>query len=101
MENIKTKILEYKRLECEIFESFGCESAYGEIDLRIDVKWNMNENEVWWIDDIGEIYSNEICNSFLKSHDLTMTMLYVNNGCVENFYNIFDNSLRDKNLKPY
>lgn len=81
-----------------IFKKFGLNQAYGEIESKIDVEWTLHgEDSVSWLED-GDIYSNEIRRGCPMYHENWM-MVFVDNGCGEHFYQIFDTNLRNDEIE--
>jgi len=79
----------------QIFTNFGIEDGYGEIDMKTVVKWNMDDETVRWIEK-DCLYSNEIRRDALYFENYIL--IYVDNGCGDMFYQIFDTNLRDETL---
>lgn len=79
----------------QIFNNFGIKDGYGEIDIKTEVKWDMNDETVRWTED-DDLYSNEIRRDALYFENYVL--LYVDNGCGDMFYQIFDTNLRDETL---
>lgn len=95
---MKELLKTYRETLKAIFEKFGLERGYGEIDVNIDVKWTLNGfEEVRWMEDDG-MYCNEICRGEPLYHDNWM-LVYVDNGSGERYWQIFDTNLRDDSLE--
>ena len=97
MEHLKEVIENYKRSMQKIFDAFGNSNGYGEIDFRDTCKWNLRGNsDVIWLEK-DTIYGNEIlsepdyCDGFM--------MVYVDNGCGDKYYQIFDMNLKDETIE--
>jgi hypothetical protein len=81
-----------------IFSKFGIENGYGEIDIKTDVKWTLNgDEEIRWIEN-DDLYCNEIRRGEPMYYENWM-MVYVDNGCGDQFYQIFDTDLRDDSIE--
>lgn len=91
---MKDLLKTYQETVQSIFEKFGDENGYGEIDVQIDVVWtSLNDEEVRWkVND--EVYCNETMHSTPYRYE-NYVMFYVDNGCGERFYQIFDENLRN------
>jgi len=81
----------------KIFENFGLKNGYGEISIHTNVKWCLNtDEEVRWIEG-GCLYANEIIG---KPHYYQNYMMaYVNDGCGNSYYQIFDINLMDNEIE--
>lgn len=97
MDKMRVLLNMYKNVVPEIFKLFGNMNGYGEIDVKTDVKWNMNGYEVHWIEN-EVLYSNEIRNMNETHKYENYVLLFVDNGCGEQYYQIFDSNLIDKDL---
>jgi hypothetical protein len=88
MKELLKKYLETQRA---IFEFFDLPSGtYGEIDIRTEVKWKHSDDEVSWLEgEDDEEYSNDIIGDTLSVGDYTL--IYVDNGCGDHYYQIFYN----------
>ena len=81
-----------------IFKKFGHENVYGEIDVKTDVRWTLNgKEEVRWMEN-DCLYANEIVRGEPDYYENWM-MVYVDNGCGDQFYQIFDTNLRDDGIE--
>ena len=97
MSELKKELKIYQTSIDKIFSIFGIKNAYGEIDVRTTVKWNLNGNDsVRWLEK-GELYSNDVLRDPLYADG--HMMVYVDNGCGDRYYQVFDMKLKDKNLK--
>lgn len=97
---IKELLEIYRKAATEIFLAFGFDEAYGEIESKIDVEWTLDgEESVTWIEN-GDVYSNEIRRGGPMYHENWM-MVYVDNGCGENYYQIFDSNRRNDDIENY
>ena len=92
--DINSLLKQHVDILCTIFESFGIDDGYGEIDNRTADFFCLNDDCVKWsletfdpMED-GE-YMADIQN---KYENETHYLLYVDNGCGENFYQVFDKS---------
>lgn len=76
-----------------IFKYFGISNAYGELDIRTDVKWSLTNDSVHWYEDCGTPALNEYGNDIIGKPIIgeEYTLLYVDNGCGEQYYQIFYN----------
>jgi len=91
---MKELLKTYQETIKAIFEKFGYENGYGEIDIKTDVTWTSIEDEaVRWIEN-DELYCNEVMHTSPLRYE-NYVMFYVDNGCGERFYQIFDGSLRN------
>jgi hypothetical protein len=75
-----------------IFKSFGINSGYGEINNSTSDFFRIDNDMVEWSEEKFEdegVYSNKIVK---KIENDTHYLLYVDNGCGERFYQIFDKS---------
>lgn len=80
----------YQKTLSSIFESFGLKHGYGEIDILTDVKWFLTNQCVHWYEgEDNEEYVNDILGVPVIAEDYTL--VYVDNGCGERFYQIFYN----------
>lgn len=86
----------YKQGSDLIFNSFGLKNGYGEIDIMDDVKWTCDESEVRWLNK-DCLYSNEIMRGPWEHQNYML--FYVDNGCGEKYYQIFDKNLMDENIE--
>jgi hypothetical protein len=93
---MKELLATYKNTIEEIFKRFGLEDAYGEIDIKDEVEWVSTDESVHWIEDECE-YSNDVL--YDSRTDGEYTILYVDNGCGDRFYQIFKNSLYKEDLE--
>lgn len=77
-----------------IFISFGMENGYGEIDDRTADFFCLNHDCVKWsMEEFDPEDDGEYCNDVHSKHENgTHYMLYVDNGCGDQFYQIFDKS---------
>ncbi len=80
----------------KIFNNFGIKDGYGEIDIRTEFKWNMDNESVKWIQD-DDLYSNEIRRNALYFENYVL--LYVDNSCGDMYYQIFDINLKDETIE--
>lgn len=88
----------YQKTVQDIFSRFGLDNGYGEIDIKTDVRWALNGNEeVRWLEN-GGLYCNEIRRGEPMYFENWM-MVHVDNGCGDQFYQIFNTDLRDDNLE--
>ena len=92
---LKNDLNIYKETLNRIFSTFDNEHGYGEIDIKTDVKWNITPDSVRWIEKEC-MYSNDLRGDpkYAEGH----MMVFVDNGCGDSFYQIFDVSLKDENL---
>jgi hypothetical protein len=95
MGSMKELLGTYTETIDKIFKNFGIEDGYGEIDIMDSVKWNMDDETVRWSEN-DDMYSNEIRRDVLYFENYVL--LYVDNGCGDMFYQIFDTNLRDETL---
>jgi hypothetical protein len=75
-----------------IFKSFGIDNCYGEIDDRTSDFFSIDDNTVEYSDKKFEdegVYLNSIIKKYEND---THYLLYINNGCGQRFYQIFDKS---------
>ena len=75
-----------------IFKSFSIDNCYGEIDDRTSDFFRIDDNTVEYSDKKFEdegVYLNSIIKKYEND---THYLLYINNGCGERFYQIFDKS---------
>ena len=83
----------YQSTLSSIFEYFGLLQGYGELDIRTDVKWSLTSDSVHWYEDCDgeeeEEYANDILGVPVVAEDYTL--VYVDNGCGERYYQIFYN----------
>lgn len=93
---MKELLESYTETVDKIFSSFGIENGYGEIDIRTDVKWTMDKENVRW-ESNEDMYSNDIRRGPYEFENYVL--LYVDNGCGENYYQIFNSELRDDSLE--
>jgi hypothetical protein len=93
---MKDLLKAHKEITEAIFLSFGIENGYGDIDDKTDVKWDAREDVVHWLED-DEIYSNDILRGPAKFDNFVL--YFVDNGCGDEFYQIFDTTLQDSNLE--
>lgn len=80
-----------------IFEKFGLKNGYGEINICINYKWRNNYDSVLWMENEC-LYLNDICDRTEYNYE-NFVMFYVDNGCGDNYYQIFDNNLKDETLE--
>ncbi len=92
---MKELLRQYKETIPLIFEKFGVEQGYGEIDDSTDVIFNYDTHQVTWIEHEC-LYSNEI-RSIIGEYE-TYIMFYVDNGCGDQYYQIFDKTFFDADL---
>ena len=95
------KLLEtYQETIDQIFKLFGLENGYGEIDLRLETKWNADDDNVRWLEKYeGDVYSYDIQKGPWISQDNKFTMYYIDNGCGEKYYQIYENEFKDENFE--
>ncbi len=86
----------YKSTVEKIFEGFGLDGAYGEIDIKDNIEWTATNESVHWIEDDDE-YANDVLSG--PNTDGEYTIFYVDNGCGDRFYQIFKNSLYKEDLE--
>jgi len=96
MEHLREVVENYKRSMQKIFDAFGNSSGYGEIDLRETCKWNFRSGEVIWLEK-DTIYSNEMLSE--PDYCDGLMMVYVDNGCGDKYYQIFDMDLKDETIE--
>jgi hypothetical protein len=90
--SIKEKIDQFQELKQEIAEYFDAPIYDGFDDCR-EYKWYINDNDdVYWFKE-GDAYSNEIYGTSVWSKD-DYTLVRVNDGCGEKYFQLFDNSLK-------
>jgi len=94
--SMKDLINQYNEAAIEIFQLFGLKNVYGEIVSQLDSKWNSCKHDVRWLDEQGELYSNEIRTKYDSEN---FVMFYVNDGSGNYYYQIFDKSLRDESIE--
>jgi hypothetical protein len=95
---MKELLKTYQETIQSIFEKFGDENGYGEIDVKTHVVWTSNgDEEVRWIEN-EDVYCNETMHSTPYRYE-NYVMYYVDNGCGERFYQVFDESLRNDTLE--
>jgi hypothetical protein len=87
----------YREITEQIFTSFGIENGYGEIDEQISVRWNSNEESIYWIGEDDEVYVNDIIRGPAVFENYSL--FYVDNGCGYRYYQIFKNDLIDENIE--
>jgi hypothetical protein len=86
----------YQKTLSLIFESFGLNQSYGEINNLTDVKWFLTSGSVHWYEgEDEEECANEIIEVPIVAED--HTLIYVDNECGERFYQIFYNLNRIEN----
>jgi hypothetical protein len=86
----------YQKTLSSIFESFGLKQSFGDIDIHTDVKWFLTSDSVYWYEgEDEEEYANDILGVPMVAKD--HTLVYVDNGCGERFYQIFYNLNRIEN----
>lgn len=75
-----------------IFKSFGIKGGYGEIDISTDSYFRINSNDVWFQEEeFGADDEATYCNEIRRKYENeTHYALYVDNGCGDSFYQIFD-----------
>ncbi len=93
---MKDLLKAHRELTEAIFLSFGIENGYGDIDDKTDVKWDATEDSVHWLEE-DDIYSNDVLRG--PAHFENFVLFYVDNGAGDEFYQIFDTTLRDSNLE--
>lgn len=86
----------YKNTISEIFSKFGRADGYGELDIQTNVEWNMLSDSVIWVDKECA-YSNDVIGKAGSFENYVL--LYIDNGCGERFYQIFNNDLKNENLE--
>jgi hypothetical protein len=85
---------QYRETIDALFTSFGIDNGYGEIDDRTDDYFTLSRDNVAWSsekfdpEDDAE-YANDVRS---KRENDTHYLLYVDNGCGDQFYQIFDKS---------
>jgi hypothetical protein len=95
---MKELLQTYQETVRALFERFGQKGGYGEIVVQTDAVWTtVQDEEVRWIKD-GEVYCNETMHSTPYRHE-NWVMYWVDNGCGDRFYQIFDENLRDDSLE--
>jgi hypothetical protein len=88
----------YSETLSSIFSKFGIDQSYGEIESKIDVEWTLCGNEsVVWVED-EELYSNDIRRGEPVYYQNWM-LVYVDNGCGESFYQIFNTDLKNDEIE--
>jgi hypothetical protein len=91
---MKDLLKTYQETVNDIFLRFGYENGYGEIDVKINVVWiSIEDEEVRWLEN-EQIYCNETMHMTPLRFE-NYVMFYVDNGCGERFYQIFDENLRN------
>jgi hypothetical protein len=94
--NLKQLIETYKESLSAIFESFGVDQGYGELDDQTDSFFIKYEDCIYFQTEDPEDSDVEelaYCNDILGSYENdTHYMIYVDNGCGDKFYQIFDKS---------
>jgi len=93
-------LAKHQKIENEIFSAFGLECTSGEIDMKLDMKWNVSDSDVYWCNknsDYGE-YACELHHKKIRKYE-NFVLMYVDNGCGDHYYMIFDEKLRDPNLE--
>lgn len=93
---MKELLKSHRELTEAIFLSFGIENGYGDIDDKTDVKWDSTEESVHWVEG-DDIYSNDILRGPAVFENFVL--YYVDNSCGDQFYQIFDTSLRDEDFE--
>lgn len=94
---MKELLKTYKETLSEIFTRFDMKIGYGELDIKTDVEWLQIERDLYWVEgEDKELYSNEIYGAKKVAEGLTI--FYVDNGCGDRFYQIFNNELMNENL---
>lgn len=88
----------YTNTITEIFKRFGLDGAYGEIDIRDTIEWTATDESVHWIQEDDEYANDILCE---PRTDGEYTIFYVDNGCGDQFYQIFKNSLYKEDLEVY
>lgn len=81
---------QYTNIVDAIFKSFGMNGGYGEINDSTSDFFCINNNTVEWSEEKfyeEGTYSNEIVKKFEND---THYLFYVENGCGERYYQIFD-----------
>ena len=93
---MKDLLKAHKEITEAIFRSFGIENGYGDIDDKTDVKWDATDDSVHWLEE-SEIYANDVLRGPAKFDNFVL--YFVDNGCGDEFYQIFDTNLRDSELE--
>ena len=86
----------YKTIEEQIFTAFGVENGYGEIDMDTEVKWKLTKDSVYWMDG-GNLYSCELRSDIIYYHE-NYALMYVDNGCGDQYYMLFNTDLKDETI---
>lgn len=95
---MKDLLKTYEETLTTIFGHFGLDQSYGEIESKIDVEWTLNGGDsVTWLKD-GDLYSCDIVHGEPRYYQNWM-LVYVDNGCGERFYQIFNLDLRNDNIE--
>lgn len=91
-------LITYKETIDQIFKSFGLDEGYGEFDDKTDQFFCITEDSVCWQDEeFSEDEDTEYSNDIRWKHENeTHYLLYVDNGCGDNFYQIFN---KEKQIK--
>jgi hypothetical protein len=93
---MKELLKSHKELTNAIFKSFGIENGYGDIDDKTDFKWDFTSDSIHWLEE-DDLYSNDILRGPAKFENYVL--FYVDNGCGDEYYQIFDINLRDEELE--
>ena len=93
---MKELLKAHREITEAIFLAFGIENGYGDIDDKTDVKWDATDDSVHWLEG-DEIYSNDVLRGPAKFDNFVL--YFVDNGCGDEFYQIFDTNLRDSELE--
>jgi hypothetical protein len=94
---MKALLEQYAQVTNDIFEAFGIQNGYGEIDDRTDYKWSGDSETVRWTGSDGEIYANDVLRGPVFAENFAL--FYVDNSCGEQFYQIFDTNLKDDEIE--
>lgn len=100
----------YQTINNTIFDKFGVDNAYGDIDILTHVQWNMTKSYVCWIDTVGDgdndddamaavyvEYGTEILTP--PVYYLNFVLLYVDDCCGSQYYMILDINMRDETME--
>ncbi len=88
---------DYNKIKENIQEYFGCEGVLGEINDSRENYWTLTETEVRFgeeeVESVNDdfMYSNELYGSKCIWRKEDYTLLSVDDGCGNQYYQIFDN----------
>lgn len=96
MEDFKSKLIQHKKLSDEIFKAFfGGNSGYGDLDINLDLAWRNDNDNLLWREN-NTVFACEIMREYTYQNFI---MFYIDTGCGEKYYKIFDINLMDPELE--